>query len=72
MDKLKIGDIIVVHGFIMLKGMEGKLKVSKVDDISYWFSKPKGKAIVARHYKTSIHGCLDREEDLNRIEIVSL
>jgi hypothetical protein len=47
--KLKENDIIQVHGWIMLKGMEGKLKVEKVDQFSYWFTRPAGNKIVARH-----------------------
>lgn len=68
--KLKLNDKIKVHGFVALKGIEGELKVSKIDEISYWFSKPKGTKIVCRHIISDIDRCINNSEDINRIESI--
>lgn len=66
--KLKVGDVIDVHGFVMLKGIEGSLKVLKIDDISYYFTRPKGKKVVARHYFSDIDRWVDTNiSDINYI-----
>lgn len=64
---------IRVHGFVMLKGLdEGDYRVSKVDDISYWFTKPRGKKVVCRHYKSSVESSINcySKGSLNGIEIL--
>lgn len=76
-NKLKIGSIILVHGWIMLKGLDGGCKY-RVQSMpmnngmpTYQFTKAKGKNVVCRFYT----GTIDREindRDLNRIEIVKL
>ena len=68
MDKLQLNDVIEVNGFIMLKGMEGKLKVSKVDEISYWFTKIKGSKVVARHLKNDIDRWINFNSEYNYIK----
>jgi hypothetical protein len=68
--KLKLNDKVHVHGWVMLKGMEGILKVSKIDDISYWFTKPNGKKILCRHYINSVDLWV-KNVDNNRIELVN-
>jgi hypothetical protein len=68
---LKIGDIILVHGFIMLKGLKDNCKYTVVqeDDISWTFKK--GKSLV-RHRKSDVYGsigCFERGDN-NGIEIL--
>lgn len=68
---LKIGDEIFVHGFIMLKGLDGnrKYKVVQEDKISWTFKR--GRTLV-RHKKLDIYGplkCFQRG-DGNCIEIL--
>lgn len=61
--KLQQGDIIQVHGFVMLEKMEGKLKVSHFTEhygkLAYVFTKPKGKKIVIAHYCNNVDGWID-------------
>jgi hypothetical protein len=68
--KLQLNDKIQVHGWVMLKGVEGELKVSKIDDISYSFTKPKGTKVVCRHYINSVDLWVNDSENNNRIEII--
>lgn len=54
----------------MMKGIEGELKVSKIDDVSYWFTKPKGTKVVCRHYINSVDIWVNNSDNNNRIEII--
>jgi hypothetical protein len=68
--KLQVNNIIDVHGFVMLSKMEGTLKVSKIDEISYWFTRPKGKKTIVRHLISDVDRCIKtNSEDLNKITI---
>lgn len=72
--KLKVGDVIEVIGWVMLKNLnEGKYKVSSIgqhfgEDV-YYFSKPKGKKEIVGHYVSDVDMSID-ERNNNRIEIV--
>lgn len=68
--KLQLNNKIKVHGFVMLKGVEGELKVSKIDEISYWFTKPKGTKVVCRHLISDIDMMIKNSDDNNRIELL--
>jgi hypothetical protein len=72
--KLKAGDIIEVHGWIMLKGLtEGKWKVKEVKPFggtpAYYLTRPRGKKVIGFYYH-QIDGCIRDTEDGNRIEIL--
>lgn len=73
--KLQVGNIIEVHGWVMLKGLEGgnKYKVSRVSKRSgkdvYWFSKPRGKKEIVGHYAHDVDISIN-ELNGNRIEII--
>jgi hypothetical protein len=71
---MKSGQVIRVHGFVMLKGLEqGLYKVLSQDAISYTFAKNRGTKAICRHYKTSVDAklvCFNRG-DLNGIEILN-
>lgn len=72
--KLSVGDIIEVHGWVMLKGMDaGRYRVKKVDNFSYWFSRPKGTKVVVRHRIDSVDSLVrdSNQGDLNKIVVVS-
>ena len=69
--KLKLNDKVKVHGWVMMSKMEGELKVSKIDDVSYWFTKPKGTKIVCRHYINNIDLWVNESENNNKIEILT-
>jgi hypothetical protein len=74
MYKLKEGDIIEVHGWVMLKGLTaGKWKVKEVKlyggTMAYYFTKLRGKKVLG-FYWHQIDGCIRDTEDLNRIEIL--
>lgn len=76
--KLKTGSIILVHGWIMTKGLDGgqKYRVQSMPDHhgipTYQFTKAKGKKLVARHYIGDIDVWIRTKDhpDLNRIEIL--
>ena len=59
---LKTGDLIELGKRTNLKGMEGILKVESMDETSYSFSKPKGRNIIARHFKTVIDVLVEKYE----------
>jgi hypothetical protein len=75
--KLKIGSIILVHGWVMLKNFEDgqKYRVQSIPDYrgidTYQFTKSKGKNIVCRHYAHEVDCWIGNKENLNRIEIIS-
>ncbi len=70
---MKSGQVIRIHGFVMLKGLEqGLYKVLSEDAISYTFAKHRGNKAICRHYKSSVDAkitCFERG-DLNGIEIL--
>lgn len=76
--KLKIGSIILVHGFVMLADMEDgqKYRVKSMPDFhghpTYQFTKAKGKKFACRHLQSSVDCWIGDVNNLNRIEIVSL
>lgn len=76
MTKLKVGSIILVHGFVMLKGLEDgcKYKIQSMPQYygqdTYQFTKVRGKKFVARHLAKDVD-CWINENNLNRIEILS-
>ncbi|MFW5891193.1 MAG: hypothetical protein ACOCUI_03145 [bacterium] len=77
--KLKQGDIIEVHGFVMLRKVEGKLRVDEVFNykgiLVYRFCKPRGKKTIVCHSVTDVDMWLEREdedeESLNKIKIIN-
>jgi hypothetical protein len=59
MAKLNVGDIIEVHGFTMLRGMKGKLRVAYADVYmgekhAYWFTRPKGIKPIVGHLVSDV------------------
>ncbi|QLF85243.1 hypothetical protein elemo19C_phanotate49 [Flavobacterium phage vB_FspP_elemoA_1-9C] len=69
--KLKLNDKVKIHGWVMLKGVEGELKVSKIDDVSYWFTKPRGTKVVCRHIISDVDRCITNSDNINKIEILN-
>jgi len=73
--KLKVNDVILVHGFVMLSGLEDgqKYRVHSTPDYyqnpTYQFTKAKGKKVVCRHYASSVDAMI-QENNLNRIEVL--
>lgn len=71
--KLKIGDVILVHGWVMLKKLEdGQLyRVQSTPDhfgfATYQFTKPKGKKVVIRHYAHDVDAWITNNS--NRITL---
>jgi len=80
MNKLKVGSVILVHGWIMTKGLDNgqKYRIQSMPDHygspTYQFVKANGKKVVARHYTGSIDPWIrpNNHPDLNRIEVVTL
>jgi len=78
--KLKVGTIILIHGWIMTKGLDGgcKYRVESMPNYhgipTYQFTKAKGKKVVARHYLSDIDAWIREKDhpDLNRIEVIKL
>lgn len=74
--KLKVGDIIQVHGYVMLAKLEGenRYRVAKISEYggapTYAFSLPRGNKIIVRHYASSVDARISNREDENRITIV--
>lgn len=73
--KLEVGDVVCVHGWVMLKGLEDGecYRVLRRDAQSYTFARPRGKKPIVRHYITSVDRWLRPagHGDLNRIEVQS-
>lgn len=73
--KLEVGNIIEVHGWVMLKNLEGgnKYKVTRVDKVhgrnAYFFSKARGKKEVVGHYINNVDMMINPSNN-NRIEII--
>jgi hypothetical protein len=79
MPKLKVGDIILVHGFVMMKGLKDgkKYRVQSMpklkmfyDAETYQFTKAFGTKFVCRHLAESVDCWIGQPENLNRIEIL--
>ena len=76
--KLKVGSIILVHGFVMLAGLEDgqRYRVKSMPphygNPTYQFTKAKGKKFACRHDAYSVDAWIrpTGDPDLNRIEIV--
>lgn len=73
--KLTVGNVILVHGWIMMKGLEGgeKYRVTRISERFgkpvYWFSKPKGKKEIVGHYADDVDWMMNLLNN-NRIEIL--
>lgn len=73
--KLNIGSLILVHGWVMLKGLEAnqKYRVQSIPDYkgsaTYEFTKPKGSKVVCRHYVYDVDPWIRITQDLNYIEM---
>lgn len=58
--KLNVGDVIQVHGWVMLEKLNDgeKFKVDKISKVGfdniYWFTKPQGTKIIIGHKVTSV------------------
>lgn len=73
--KLQVGDIISVHGYVMMKKLDDgvKYRVSKIADHFgrkvYVFTRARGSAVVARHFCHTVDAWLrpSGHEDLNKI-----
>ena len=72
--KLKEGDIIVVHGWVMLNKLdEGSYRVAKISNQHgqqiYDFSRPNGKKIIIRHYADNVDPWVKDQSnpDINKI-----
>lgn len=72
--KLKIGDIIEVHGFVMLEGLNpGRYRVKDIGEYKgipyYAFTLPKGKKVIVKHKVSSVDYSLSNQNnpDLNKM-----
>lgn len=79
-EELRIGSVISVNGFIMLKGLDGGCfyKVVAIDDYSVTFqrSNKNGRLVskkMVRHYSSSIESKIacGKREDLNNIIVIN-
>jgi len=75
MTKLKVGSIILVHGFVMLKGLEDgqKYRVSMglyYKAPTYCFRKARGKKVVCCHYAHDVDLWIGDTNNLNTIEVI--
>lgn len=74
--KLKVGDIIEVIGFVMMKNLNGgqKYRLSRIGTHCgkpvYWFTKAKGKKEVVGHYVSEVDLWVGTN-NLNRIDILT-
>jgi hypothetical protein len=75
--KLQVGDVIEVHGWVMLQGLDaGKYVVTRVEEYygqpTYSFRKRGGRKTAARHYAGQVDAWIRPvgDPDINRIEIV--
>lgn len=74
MAKLNVGDIVEVHGFVMLSKMKGKLKVAYADVYqgekhAYWFTRPKGIKPIVGHLVSDVDAWIENGSDINFIEV---
>ena len=73
--KLNVGDVIQIHGWVMLSRLNDgdKLKVAKITKEGfvsvYWFTKPKGKKLIVGHKTSNVDSAI-HDNGMNRIEIV--
>ena len=74
--KLNVGDIIQVHGWVMLNKLNDgdKFKVAKITkqgfDNVYWFTKPRGKKLIIGHRAVSVDSAI-HNNGINRIEVIT-
>ena len=76
--KLAVGDVIEVHGWVMLAKLDpGQYRIKAITKHGkypcYDFMKPKGRNVVVRHYAHKVDGWIDTNgtnPDLNKITIV--
>lgn len=76
--KLKLGDLIEVHGYIFMAGMEDldrfRLKSIKERNgqLTYQFTKPRGRKVVISHYAQNVDAWIEEKssEDLNKIVVI--
>jgi hypothetical protein len=75
--KLQTGDLIQVHGFVMLSKVDdGMYRVKKTGSVHgvefYDFSKPKGKKTIVRHAIANVDPWVrdQNDRDLNKIVLV--
>jgi hypothetical protein len=75
--KLQTGDLIQVHGWVMLQkvaaGMYRVKKIGSVHGVEFYdFSKPKGKKTIVRHAVNNVDPWLkdQNNSDLNKIVLV--
>lgn len=77
MTKLRVGSVILVHGFVMLKGLDDGFRYRVVNttpyfgSFAYQFKKIGSRAKSVRHYASSVDAWIrDKDHpDLNRIEV---
>lgn len=75
--KLKTNDIIRVHGFVMLQGLEDgrRYRVKAITPYygiaTYSFARPKGRKTIVRHLASSVDVWISDENnrDLNKITV---
>jgi hypothetical protein len=75
--KLKTNDIIRVHGFVMLEGLDDgccyrvKAITPYYGNPTYSFAKPKGRKTIVRHFASSVDLWVSEENDpdLNNITV---
>ena len=72
--KLKVGDIIDVHGYVMLDKLdEGSYRVKSISSYyhrqCYDFTKPRGKKVIVRHLVDNVDLSIKDKNnpDLNKI-----
>ena len=75
MAKLKVGDVVEVFGYVMLKKIEsGRYRVSKIETVNnqsvYSFTKPRGKKVLVRHYSDFFDTWVKESDDSNLNKIV--
>lgn len=77
-NKLRLGDVVRVDGWVMLKGLEaGSYRVCAVGAIAgrvaYSFSRAKGRLVKAKHYADAVDAWVrpGDSEDLNKIVVIS-
>lgn len=75
--KLQVGDIIKVHGWVMLRDLEDgcSYRIARIFDSFgrsvYEFSKPRGRKRLFGHYADSVDSWINDRDDNNRIELVT-
>lgn len=75
--KLQVGDVIDVHGWVMLEKMEGRLKVAKISNWPgvgpvYGFKKPRGRKVVVIHPVSRVDFWVSSDENPDSNKIVRI